>query len=424
MSDDIVESLKRAGGDDGRPMGFGAAEVVRLGRIRRRRRRMFGGSATALGIAIVAVAAMTVMPWSGDDSDQPAGQPETVPLDRGPLSEQEVHEALIPLCVKDPDGLTIIYARKVESPSGTWPAVLATGRQLDGTIYSCGVSWSVRGDGPLNRMPDRAHPIVSIATDPVTVTQENGWRAWSGYYRVADSVTRIETRVGTPDGSEPWRASTPFHGVVFWSAWVEATYDDDEAVWLQWRAFDTDGHRIDPALLPDQPQLVDPTGSNDVAAEYDQISDLLHQVALDHLQSERGSLEGASARYGRQDDAGWSSVTTSLGWSPWRSVTTVVVELSLSRPGTYTDDELRAHIGCQTRVDCRRVDLGDQGWVWVGENDEGTIGVSHVQPDGEIAYIVIGAEHPYIDYVANESDLTVDQAIDFVTDDRLSLPTS
>lgn len=416
MSDDIVEDLKRAGDDEGRPLGFGGPEVLRLGRSRRRRRRVYGGSATALGVAAMAMAAVAVLPSSGDG--EVAGKPATVPLDRGPMSETEVQEALFD-CTKNNDDLTTLYARKVDSSSGTVPSVLATARQPDGDLYTCGMAWTFRGGVQPSRPLDRAHPIESITSEGVGTTLDSEWLGESGFFWVDESVARVETRVGT----EPWRVSRPHNGVVFWSAWVdEGTYDDDDEVWLRWRAYDTDGDRIDPALMPDQPQLLDPTGSSEVAGEYDEIIGRIQQVGLDHLRSERGSLEGASTRYGSRDDAGWRSVRTYVGWSPWRSTTAVWVELSLSRPGSYSDDELRARIGCGMRFECHRVDLGDRGWAWVGENDAGAIGVGHVQPDGEIAYVVIGAEHPNYPNIARESDLTVDEAIDFVTDDRLDLP--
>jgi hypothetical protein len=84
MSDEIVEMLKRAGEDGGDPLGFGGADVVRLGRARRRRRRVVGGSSTALGLAAAAVAALAVWPSITDDrSDAPV-------IDTPTLSEQEI----------------------------------------------------------------------------------------------------------------------------------------------------------------------------------------------------------------------------------------------------------------------------------------------------------------------------------------------
>jgi hypothetical protein len=84
MSDEIVEMLKRAGEDGGDPLGFGGADVVRLGRARRRRRRVIGGSSTALGLAAAAVAALAVWPSMTDDrSDAPV-------VDTPTLSEQEI----------------------------------------------------------------------------------------------------------------------------------------------------------------------------------------------------------------------------------------------------------------------------------------------------------------------------------------------
>jgi hypothetical protein len=421
MSDEIVEAIKRAGSDGGRPLGFGADDVVRVGRIRRRRRRVYAGSASALGVAIVAILAMTLLPRSG--TGEGLGEPATVPLDRGPMSEAEAQAALN--CIPDAEQLRTIFARQVDSMWGTVPAVLATVRRPDGKVYSCGTHWAFRGTGSLMRMPDHAHPIVSLTIEPGVASIEGAWGAQSGFFRVTDSVARVETRVGTPGGAEPWRVSTPYDGVVYWSAWLEegAGYDADDEVWLRWRAFDTAGHRIDPALMPFQPELIDPTGDNEVAAEYDGISELISQVALDRLQTERGSVEGGSVRHGSRDDSGWSSVTSELHWSPWHRTATAAVEVSLNRSGTLTDAQLLARIGCQRQYECQKVEIGDQGSAWVGENDAGSFGVGHVQPDGEIAYIVIDTEDPYLVESDVAIDITVDEAIDFVTDERLDLPT-
>lgn len=419
MSDEIVEALVRAGSDNGRPLGFSADDIVRVGRIRRRRRRVYGGAATVLGV-VVAIAAVALLVQSG--RGQSLGEPATVPLDRGPMSEAEVWDAVGHTCPGEPGDLDTIYARQVDSSGGTTPAVLATGQRRDGIVYTCGTHWSVRGDGVVMRMPDRAHPIVPIASEGGTTSLEGGWGSESGFFRVADSVARVETRVGTPGGSEPWRVSVPYDGVVYWSGWAdEGAFDDDDEVWLQWRAFGTDGHRIAPALLPFQPELIDPTGDNEVFAEYDELGSLLTEVALDHLQTERGSLEGGSAGSGTRDDSGWTTVTSQLSWSPWHRTATADVDLSLSRHGTYTGDQLQTRIGCHDQFECHQADLGDQGSAWVGENEAGSFAVGYVQPDGEIATIVVDTEDPNLAESDVAIDITVDEAIGFVTDDRLDL---
>jgi len=419
MSDEIVEALARAGSDDGRSLGFSADDIVRVGRIRRRRRRVYGGAATVLS-AVVAIVALALLVQSG--RGQSLGEPATVPLDRGPMSAAEVWDAVGHACPGGPGELDTIYARHVDSSGGTAPAVLATGQRRDGVVYTCGTDWAARGEGPVLRMPDRAHPIVPIAIEPGTMSLESAWGSESGFFRVADSVASVETRVGSPGGSEPWRVSVPYDGVVFWSAWAdEGAFDDDDEVWLQWRAFDTDGHRIAPALLPFQPELIDPTGDNEVAAEYDELGSLLDRVAHDRLETQRGTLEGGAGRSGSRDDSGWITVTRQLRWAPWHRIATSDVDLSLSRPGTYTEHQLQTRIGCHDQFECHQVDLVDQGSAWVGENDAGSFAVGYVQPDGEIATIVVDTEDPDLAASDVAIDITVDEAIGFVTDDRLDL---
>jgi hypothetical protein len=127
-------------------------------------------------------------------------------------------------------------------------------------------------------------------------------------------------------------------------------------------------------------------------------------------------------RLGSRDDSEWVTITARLGWSPPRSLWSAVVDLSLSRPDALSDEELQARLGCGAELECEQVDLGDRGSAWVGENDAGRIGVGHVQSDGEIAYVIVDPDHPEVGNPDGGVDLTVDQVIDFVTDDRLDMP--
>jgi hypothetical protein len=263
MSDDIIEGLRGAGEDDGRPLGFGAAEILRAGRSRRRRRRVYGGSATALGVAAMALTAWSVLPSSLDDRSTPATGGEeldtgAVLIDRGPMSQEEVMDEVEGICVDEVEELDTIYARWVDAFDHRQPAFMAVARQPDGPAYTCGASWGFRGTVRLPEV-DAAHPIAPFASDEFVTSIDGRWVAESEFYRVDESVARVEARVGTRGGSEPWRAAEIHDGIAFWSAWVEAgAYDADDEVWLQWRAYDTEGNLIDPDLLPDQPRRVHP----------------------------------------------------------------------------------------------------------------------------------------------------------------------
>jgi hypothetical protein len=76
-------------------------------------------------------------------------------------------------------------------------------------------------------------------------------------YRAADTVDRVEVRVDTPGGSEPWRVAAPYSGYVFWATWFEqADYEPGTELTVEWRAYDSDGEPLDTELLPDQPRTI------------------------------------------------------------------------------------------------------------------------------------------------------------------------
>ena len=82
---------------------------------------------------------------------------------------------------------------------------------------------------------------------------------------------------------------------------------------------------------------------------------------------------------------------------------------------------MQTRIGCHDQFECHKADLGDQRSAWVGENDAGSFAVGYVQPDGEIATIVVDTEDPNLAESDVAIDITVDEAIGFVTDERLDL---
>lgn len=215
--------------------------------------------AVAAAAALVAVGAVALT--GGDGGGTPsASQPadnNTVPLDLGPLTEAEVKAEV---GVDDLDDYTLRYTRRVDGPQQPIPVVVVTVPDGQRDYFNVGKVADIHQ----RTEPTPADPIQ--VPEPGFSTPEGGdavygetpafWKI-AGVYRVADTVDRIEVRVGTSDGPEPWRVSPAHGGYVFWATWFKAAeYEPGTELTLEWRAYDTDGNAIDPELLPDQPRTV------------------------------------------------------------------------------------------------------------------------------------------------------------------------
>lgn len=217
--------------------------------------------AVAGAAALIAVGAVALT--GGDDGQSdgqpPAGQTETIPLDLGALTDAEMVEELRKSRPGSYDEYTFPYARRIDGPAEPVPAIVATTDRI--RVFRTGKLTGKIWDAP---MPMPAHPIreidpeldrPDIGDDIYRDTEE--FRKIAGIYRVADTVDRIEVRVGTPYGTEPWRVAEPYGGYVFWATWFAFDeYEPGTELTVKWRAYDTDGHQIDPALLPDQPRTI------------------------------------------------------------------------------------------------------------------------------------------------------------------------
>lgn len=221
--------------------------------------------AAAAVAALIAVGAVALSDGDGGQSGgtAPAGQPseKTVPLDLGPLSDAEVRDLLAQRFGSDLDQTTFHYTRRIDGPAGPVPVVLATLPGEQDVFYQTGNVVGMTEDPE----PTAQHPIQPV--EPFMTDADSGagdaiysektyWKI-VGMYHVADTVDRIEVRVGTPDGPEPWRVADPYGGYVFWAAWFDpAEYEPGTELTVRWRAYDTDGQQIDPDLLPHQSRTV------------------------------------------------------------------------------------------------------------------------------------------------------------------------
>jgi hypothetical protein len=230
------------------------------------------GAAAAL-IAVGAVALSDRDDARPGEAPPPASQPadETVPLDRGPLTEAEVEELLRDDFGPDLPGTTFHYTRRVDGPVEPIPVIVATPPDIDEQFAKTGHLVGMY-DGPaptpthpireadpeldLNENPDFGNTSSTDLGDAIYRGTGEYWKI-TGLYRVADTVDRVEVRVGTPDGPEPWRAAEPHGGFVFWATWFEiAEYEPGTELTVEWRAYDTEGNPIAAELLPDQPRTV------------------------------------------------------------------------------------------------------------------------------------------------------------------------
>jgi hypothetical protein len=237
--------------------------------------RWFMPIAIGAAAALIAVGAVALSDRDGalpGEEPPPASQPadETVPLDLGPLTEAEMEEVLRHDFDPDSPGYTFHYTRRIDGPVEPIPVIVATPPGIDEQFAKTGNLVGMY-DGPaptpthpiqeadpdldLNDNPDFGSPSTDMADDIYKGTGAY-WKI-AGLYRVADTVGRIEVRVATPNGSEPWRVADPHGGYVFWATWFEiAEYEPGTELTVEWRAYDTAGDPIAAELLPDQPRTV------------------------------------------------------------------------------------------------------------------------------------------------------------------------
>jgi len=241
---------------------LGREESTRSGRHRVRWLAPIAVGAAAALIAAGAIA-LSDRDTGQPDGAPPAGQPadDAIPLDLGPLTRAEIVGVLPDVDRRHVDMFALPYTRRIDGPPGAAdPVVVATYPRGDPSppengilVYWPDVTFQYRVPAPTAAQPIRGLegelPVVDASPD-----DPPGYWKVAGVYRVAESVDRVEVRVGTPDGSEPWRVAEPHDGYVAWAAWFAlADYEPGTELTVEWRAFDTDGDQIDPTLLPDQP---------------------------------------------------------------------------------------------------------------------------------------------------------------------------
>jgi hypothetical protein len=212
----------------------------------------------AAAVAAVLIAVGAVALTGGDDKPTPATN--VVSLDLRPLTRAELREELRTFGVEPDDLAAVNYTRWMDGPRQPLPVIVATLPDRQRLLIKMGDLRSVEDEVA----PTPTHPILRIEglDQPrhlAKTVYDRTSRYWkvAGFYRVARTVDRVEVRVGTPDGPEPWRSSPAHGGYVWWATWFKpADYESGTELTLKWRAYGTDGESIDSDLMPHQPRTV------------------------------------------------------------------------------------------------------------------------------------------------------------------------
>jgi hypothetical protein len=220
--------------------------------------------AAAAATVLIAVGAVALTNGDGRSGGAPpSSEPSTtkVPLDLRALTDAELREELSTSGAEPEDFAALNYTRLMDGPRQSVPVIIATLPDRQRLFIKMG---DVRSADPKGARPTPADPILRF--EPLdsprqiaNAVYDNTPRFWkvAGIYSVADNVARVEVRVGTPNGPEPWRVSPAHGGYVWWATWFKpADYEPGTELTLKWRAYDKDGERIDPDLMPHQPRTV------------------------------------------------------------------------------------------------------------------------------------------------------------------------
>ena len=246
-----------------------------------RRVRWIAPIAVGVVAALVAVGAIVLADSDGGAPSNPPPATHGPNLDLGPLSRAEIDAELSctgPSTSEALEGSEPLYARRIDGPNGPIPVFVMPPMTRDqvylvdmGRLTIDRVPATPTEQRPIRRLIVPVEGIDLSGSDlrwykhlldprPLGLRVYDGtpeyWKA-AGLYRVADSVDRVEVRVGSPGGPEPWRVATPHNGFVFWATWIErADYEPGTELTLEVRAFDANGDPIHPELIPDRPQTI------------------------------------------------------------------------------------------------------------------------------------------------------------------------
>lgn len=437
MTEDLGHRLRRAADDGDRPLPVRPTELLAQARRDRRRHRVFAGATgTALAVGAVAavLAATAVLPSSDDRSDDrpdPAeqGRGKVVPLDHGPLPEGNRRDYMLSLCSSDSRGQprsedAIESARLLNGPLGLTPVMLVSADRSLQAVECAELAWAaVRGDRlptPTVDEPIRAVPVYGRGA--VARMVRTGYWITGGVYAVADTVDRVEVRVSGDGTGEPWRAATAHDGYVFWATWFNPdSYAKGERLRVQWRAFDSDGNQLDPALLPERSRVISAPGP--MLPDYEQARDLLFDVASEYLDPDGEHLSVNQGRDGKGSGSRWSSVEPAFEWRTEGDPGVGSVRVELANTADDLVNISRSICAGNGSPDCERRDLGEDGNAWVLDYGDGLYKVVHEQADGEAVAVTVDPQFDRLDAApVRDIDVALEDVLDLVTDDRLDLP--
>jgi hypothetical protein len=398
--------------------------------LRQRQRRVVGAPSAGLATgAVAAVLAATAISPTGDDgrSDQDPAEPigAIVPLDYGPLANGPDRDLVLQVCSDDGAPRaeeSVATARVLNGPLGLTP-VMVGAAEADNPAMVCGYSsgTDVVGDLPT---PTAEHPIVPVLVrgpDVMEQIGDPGYWSTGGVYAVADTVDRVEVRVTGAGGDEPWRSATAHDGFVIWSTWFNPDeYAAGEQLQVEWRAYDTDGNVIDPALLPERSRTISAPGP--MQPDYAEVRDLLFEVAVEHLDPNGEHVSIDPGRSGTANGSQWLSIAADFEWRNPGSPGVGAVSVSIENGTGDEADSVDAMCGSGA-YDCERRQLDGGGFAWVIDGRGGYFRVVHTQPDGEtVAVSVLPEASWFDDEPAADMGIAVDDVLSLVADERLNMP--
>jgi hypothetical protein len=144
---------------------------------------------------------------------------------------------------------------------------------------------------------------------------------------------------------------------------------------------------------------------------------LLYEVAWGHL-----DRSGEQLRWeGSVGTSNGYTVGADFGWQVPGEDGLGLVHVGIGSSAMH-DSELRGEALCGQRgtYECEPRQLPDGSTAWVGQGDD-LLGVAYRQPDGDGVWLVVDPKFPYATHAEPVSsvDITVEDALDFVADDRL-----
>jgi hypothetical protein len=170
---------------------------------------------------------------------------------------------------------------------------------------------------------------------------------------------------------------------------------------------------------PEAPKQRQPAPVGD-GYEYYAQRELLHDVAKDHLDPDGDNLGWASSVQTSTTASDLNALGTEMGWRVPGEDGLGMVQVGIGAPGLGAAEVRLEWVLCGEAYTCEERELSDGSTAWVGRSDDGRLGVGYQQDDGEWVWVLVAPLFGNRTTTPVSSvDITIDQALGFVADDRL-----